>query len=137
VPAPAGKVGADYVARLADVFHATHKRLFGYDYAGEQRIEVVNFCVSGFGAIERPELPPLASMNSTPEPKETRPVWFGKGFLDTPVYDRATLPAGFNLSGPAVVEEFGSTSVVFPGQDLEVQDHGIMIITTRAEGVRS
>ncbi|MDB5544774.1 MAG: hypothetical protein JWO64_1923 [Hyphomicrobiales bacterium] len=137
VAAPAGEIGADYVARLADVFHATHKRLFGYDYAGEQKIEVVNFCVSGFGAIERPELPLLAPSKGTPSPKEARPVWFDRGFLETPVYDRAMLPPGFTLSGPAVIEEFGSTSVVFPGQDLEVQEHGIMIITKRAEGVRA
>ena len=42
---------------------------------------------------------------------------------------RATLPPGYRIEGPAVIEEFGSTSVVFPGQSLVVQDHGIMIIT--------
>src|SRR5262249_37966770 len=30
--------------------------------------------------------------------------------------------------GPAVVEEFGSTTVVFPAQHLEVDPHGILIV---------
>ena len=44
---------------------------------------------------------------------------------DTEVFDRATLPPGTQIAGPAIVEEFGSTSVVFPGQALHVDDHGI------------
>ena len=42
--------------------------------------------------------------------------------------DRAVLPPGWRLEGPAVVEEFGSTTVVFPGQTLEVDPHGILIV---------
>jgi N-methylhydantoinase A len=44
------------------------------------------------------------------------------------VFERASLGAGFKLDGPAVVEEFGSTTVVFPGQQLRVDPHGILII---------
>jgi N-methylhydantoinase A len=38
------------------------------------------------------------------------------------------LPAGFGLAGPAVIEEFGSTTVVFPGQETEVDPHGILVV---------
>jgi N-methylhydantoinase A len=48
------------------------------------------------------------------------------------VFERASLGAGFKLDGPAVVEEFGSTTVAFPGQHLRVDPHGILII--RAAG---
>ena len=61
-----------------------------------------------------------------------RPVYFDGALRDTPVYDRALLPPGFRLDGPAVVEEFGSTTVVFPGQQLEVDPHGILIVRPRA-----
>ncbi len=60
-----------------------------------------------------------------------RPVYFDGAFRDTPVYDRATLPPGLRLDGPAVVEEFGSTTVVFPGQHLDVDPHGILIVRSR------
>ena len=53
-------------------------------------------------------------------------------FVDTPIYARHTLPAGARIDGPAVIEEFGSTTVVFPGQTLTVDPHGIMIVRKRA-----
>jgi N-methylhydantoinase A len=55
-------------------------------------------------------------------------VYFGAQFQDTPVYDRDSLPSGGHIIGPAVIEEFGSTSVVFPGQVVEVDPHGILVI---------
>jgi N-methylhydantoinase A len=140
VAAPAGAVDAAFLAALIDAFHAAHLRTFGYNYAGEQKIELVNFCVSGFGLIERPDIPKLAARGaSTPARKSVRPVYFDGAFRDTPVYDRAVLPAGFRLEGPAVVEEFGSTTVVFPAQQLDVDPHGILIVRSapaRSEGVR-
>jgi N-methylhydantoinase A len=128
VPAPGGTVNAAFLAQLIEAFNAAHLRTFGYNYAGQQKIELVNFCVSGFGVIERPSMPKLAQVTAKPAPKGRRPVYFGTAFVDTPIFDRATMPAGFRLEGPAVVEEFGSTTVVFPGQQLEVDPHGILIV---------
>ncbi len=113
--APGGAVDARFLAGLIEAFHAAHLRTFGYNYAGQQKVELVNFCVSGFGLIERPRMPKLeARSGATPARKSIRPVYFDGAFRDTAVYDRAVLPPGFRLEGPAVVEEFGSTTVVFP-----------------------
>jgi len=129
VAAPAGDVDGTFIAGLIDAFHAAHLRTFGYNYAGQQKVELVNLCVSGFGLIERPQLPRLAARGgATPARKSVRPVYVDGAFRDTPVYDRAVLPPDFRLDGPAVVEEFGSTTVVFPGQRIEVDPHGILII---------
>jgi N-methylhydantoinase A len=127
VAAPAGAVDAAFLAALIDAFHAAHLRTFGYNYAGEQKIELVNLCVSAFGLIERPRMPKL-DLDGQPKARSVRPVYFDGAFRDTPVYDRAVLPGGFQLDGPAVVEEFGSTTVVFPDQQLEVDPHGILIV---------
>jgi N-methylhydantoinase A len=134
VPAPAGKVDATFLAQLIDAFNAAHLRTFGYNYAGQQKIELVNLCVSGFGLIDRPRMPKLADGMAKPAPKGMRPVYFDKAFRDTPVYERAALPPGFALQGPAVIEEFGSTTVVFPGQSLAVDPHGILVIRALSEG---
>jgi N-methylhydantoinase A len=128
VPAPSGNIDAAFIAATIDAFHAAHFKAFGYNYAGGQKVEIVNFSVSGFGMIDRPAIPKL-TVPAEPKPQSgSRPVYFGGAFRDTPIYDRAALPAGFHLTGPAVVEEFGSTTVVFPGQSLEVDDHGILIV---------
>jgi len=44
------------------------------------------------------------------------------------VYERKDLAAGARVDGPAVIEEFGSTTVVLAGQQLLVDAHGIMVI---------
>jgi N-methylhydantoinase A len=128
VPAPGGEINNNFISALIEAFHAAHLRTFGYNYAGRQKVEFVNFCVSGFGVIERPALPVLAETGGVPRPKATRPVYFADTFRDTPIYDRARLPPGHRLTGPAVIEEFGSTTVVFPDQQVDVNPHGILIV---------
>jgi N-methylhydantoinase A len=128
VTAPGGTVDASFLTGLIGAFNAAHLKTFGYNYAGQQKIELVNLCVSGFGVIERPQMPKLATPTGKFAPKASRQVYFGADFRDTPVFDRASLPPGGRVSGPAVVEEFGSTTVVFPGQTVEVDPHGILVI---------
>jgi N-methylhydantoinase A len=128
IQAPAGAVDAAFLAGAIAAFHAAHDRTFGYNYAGQQKVEIVNLGVSGFGMIERPSIPKLAAGFSEPAPASLRPVYFAGAFRDTPVYERGALGPGARLDGPAIVEEFGSTTVVFPDQTLQVDPHGILII---------
>ena len=129
IAAPAGPIGRAFLVGLIGAFHAAHLRTFGYNYAGKQKIELVNFCVSGFGLIERPLMPKLRVEHlASTAIREMRPVYFDDAFRETPVYDRAVLSPGSRLRGPAVIQEFGSTTVVFPNQALDVDPHGILII---------
>src|ERR1700726_215782 len=111
VTAPGGAIDATFLAGLIGAFNAAHLKTFGYNYAGRQKVELVNLCVSGFGVIERPQMPKLASREGKPTAKSRRAVYFGSAFQDTPVYDRASLPPGGRINGPAVVEGPGSTRV--------------------------
>jgi N-methylhydantoinase A len=128
VLAPSGAIDANFITGTIDAFHAAHLKAFGYNYADKQKVEIVNFCVSGFGVIDRPVVAKLAAARDTKPTCTMRPVYFGGSFRDTPIYDRSKLPPGFRLGGPAVVEEFGSTTVVFPDQWLEVDERGILIV---------
>ena len=123
---------AGFIAGAIDAFHAAHLKAFGYNYDGQQRVEIVNFCVSGFGLIERPVIPRLGGKTAVKPPHRTRPVYFAGTFRDVPIYDRSQLSAGVHLDGPAIVEEFGSTTVVFPGQSLSVDEHGILVVRHEA-----
>jgi N-methylhydantoinase A len=132
VRAPGGRFDAGFAPALVDTFHTAHEKAFGYGYRGKQKVEVVNFCVSGFGVIDRPQLPTLPAGAAPGAAKARRRVYFGGSFTDTPIYDRGALAAGQRIDGPAVIEEFGSTTVVFPGQRLTVDPHGIMIVRRNA-----
>ena len=129
VAAPAGAVDRSFLGGLFQGFHAAHLRTFGYNYAGQQKVELVNFCVSGFGLIDRPQLPRIGEQGDAAAARRSvRPVYFDGAFCNTPVYDRAALRAHARLQGPAIIEEFGSTTVVFPQQELTVDAHGILVI---------
>ena len=60
----------------------------------------------------------------------SRPVYFEstKGFVETPVLERARLAPGFSLIGPAVLEQIDCTTVIEPGQTATVDDHGNLVI---------
>jgi N-methylhydantoinase A len=115
-------------AELIERFHAEHDRVYGFA-APQERIEVVSLRLTSVGRIDRPAPPPL-DRGAAPGPKGLRPVYYAEagGFVDCPVYDRYTLPAGAELAGPAVVEEFDSATVVHPGFVLRVDDTGNLII---------
>jgi N-methylhydantoinase A len=140
VCAPGGPAGSTFLSELTANFHAAHRRAFGYDYAGREKVELVNFRVSGFGLIEHARLPALEPRPGVvPARKASRRVYFDGAWVETAVYERSALAPACRVEGPAIIEEFGSTTVVFPGQFMEVDPHGILIVrekVTPLEGKR-
>jgi len=49
--------------------------------------------------------------------------------VDCPIYDRRQLVSGTKISGPALIQEYASTTVMFAGDECIVTDTGEMIIT--------
>ncbi|HYY09612.1 MAG TPA: hydantoinase/oxoprolinase family protein, partial [Kineosporiaceae bacterium] len=68
VPVPAGPLNASSATQVAHAFHALHKSLYGYAFAGraDQRVEWVNLRVVGVGPITRPELVPAEEGDGDP-----------------------------------------------------------------------
>ena len=66
-----------------------------------------------------------------------RPVYFdeGSGFVDCPIYQRAGLPPGSELSGPAILEGMDSTVVINPGWQARIDQYGNCIM--QSEGNRT
>jgi N-methylhydantoinase A len=60
---------------------------------------------------------------------ERRRVWFDGGWFQTPVYRRDWLPASAKFPGPAIVEQLDSTLVVEPGNEVEMDAGGNLILT--------
>ena len=136
VEVPSGPLHRSAADVTVERFHAAHQRTYGYSYAEqpEQRIEWVNFRLVGIGPLRRPEIRQRRRCAGRAEraPSGRRRVYFEERFVDTPLYDRARLQPGDCLEGPAIVEEFGSTTVVFPGQLARVDDYGNLLLTRLA-----
>ncbi len=73
-----------------------------------------------------------ATSTDAPVPGGHRPVWFGDGFIESPVYERAKLRPGATIAGPAIVEEVESTLVMPPGFRLSVDGALNLILTLAA-----
>ena len=131
VPVPPGPVST---AALELDFHELHRRRYTFDLQGEAAVELVTFHVSAHGRAPREAAVPKPSARpgSTPAPKRPRVVDFDlDGEHAAAVYERDDLPIGFSVRGPLVVEEPTTTTLVHPGQTLEVDDYGNLVIWLR------
>jgi N-methylhydantoinase A len=115
------------IDRLWTLFHDTHKARFGFSTPGEI-IEIVNFTVTAVAQTAKPDLAEIPNGAGTPVPKEKRKVWFIGGPETVPVYDRAALRAGQTITGPALVEEAASVTVLEAGHRLRAHRHGHLLI---------
>ena len=154
VPVPDGVLDGDALASVADGFHAEHRALYGYDFAGDdsQPVEWVNLRVTGIGPIQRPEIRrhpeveegrqgPLVPEEVAQQPSRrarnlpSRPVCFDAedGYVDTAVLWRPDLAPGAVVDGPAIIEEFGSTVPLHPGFTARVDEYLNLIVTRSPE----
>jgi N-methylhydantoinase A len=133
VTAPPGRVDEGLAAAAVDRFHDEHERLYGYCYRDDPRhtVEWVNLRVAGIGAIVRPSITDLPAGDGDPARARTgeRNVFFGGQWSPASVYRRDALRHGDVVSGPAVVEEFGSTLPIAPGFSGRVDGTGNIVVT--------
>lgn len=117
-----------HIQQAITKFHASHKDLYGYSYAGKELVELVNVGVTGLGLLKRPHVPQAQPAGTSPEHARTgqTAVYFSKSTLDTPVYNRAALQTGNELSGPAIIQQYDATTVVEPGWSGRVDQWGTL-----------
>ena len=132
VPVPEQTWAARHVEPLRARFLTQHEATYGYA-APDEPIQVVNARLVARGRPDPPVLPrnPRVTGDTAPVPSARRPVFFETAgdFVDCPLYDRRRLAAGHVIPGPAIVEQFDSTTLIHPGQRAVVNDLGFILIT--------
>jgi N-methylhydantoinase A len=112
-------------------FDATHALRYGTS-APEERAEVVSLRATITGLMRKPPQGKIGRGEKAPRKSAftgKRPVYFeGKGFVSTPTWRRSALLAGNRIRGPALIEEHASTTLVMPGDALEVDAYGNLVI---------
>jgi N-methylhydantoinase A len=125
VPIAPGPVSVEMV--VAD-FHALHRQKYTFELESEP-VEIVTCHVSGLAARAALPPPPARPATAAPVAKGRRRVDFdADGVHDAAVFDRHALPPGFSVGGPVVVEEETTTALVHPGQTLEVDESGNLVV---------
>ena len=111
-------------------FDDDHMQRYGTS-APDERAEIVSLRTTVTGLMKKPPQEKIRKGGSAP-PKAAftgkRPVSFGGRFRDAPTYRRAELLAGNKISGPALIEEHASTTVLMPGDRMAVDAYGNLVI---------
>ncbi|MEO1103255.1 MAG: hydantoinase/oxoprolinase family protein, partial [Pseudomonadota bacterium] len=130
VSIPDGPVSEDTVTVLISRFEDAHRQRYGF-LAEEEPVEFVTFRVEAFGLVKKASFPQASPGPADPSAAKigSRETYFAqvRDMVSTPVYARERLAAGMRMTGPAIVEQMDTTTVVPPGMGLAV-DCGLNLI---------
>lgn len=114
-------------------FATEYERVYGLRIP-DVPVEVVTWRVAAWAPPPAVEVAVLPAATGAPTPHATRRARFDRGSdaVDVPVFRRDDLGVGATVSGPAIVEERETTSVIRPGWVMEVAADGSLIATRSA-----
>ncbi|MEA2296718.1 MAG: hypothetical protein QOE86_4357 [Solirubrobacteraceae bacterium] len=111
-------LGDDTGAQLQRAFHEGHEREFGHHFP-EYDVELVNLRLTGTGTLPHLTHGEVTGTTLDEARVDRVEVGFADGsgavqMLDTDVYERLLLPVDEDISGPAIVVQLDSTTLVPP-----------------------
>jgi len=130
VPLASAKIGRE---DLQAAFEAAYYHRFDLRLP-EVRAVLVTVHTAVIG--RRPQVPLDSLMDATARAGDLdgatvgrRRVWFADGWHDTPILQRDRLPLESRFAGPAIVEQLDTTTVIDPGNEVEVDAVGNLVVT--------
>lgn len=132
-----GQIDDAWVEKVRADFHDIHEREFTRRFE-DSDIEIPNIRVRGIGLMPELATTELEAGDESPDEalRHEGEAWFlVDGALEqvtTRYYDRAALQAGNRLEGPAIVNQYDSTTVIPPGIGAHVDRFGSIVIEVGA-----
>jgi N-methylhydantoinase A len=124
---------AEGLRKTIAAFHASHRDLYGYSYEGKEPTELVNVGVTGLGLINRPRVPEWEHDGASADRalKETTRMHVAQKqeSIECPIYNRDLLLAGNVITGPAIVHQYDSTTMIEAGWRGEVDRYGNLALS--------
>jgi N-methylhydantoinase A len=121
----------DFTA-LRTRFDAYHDQAYAHALP-DHEVEIVHLRLTAQGITHKPVMPTIAANGYTlaQAEKSRRPIIFAgsNAPVNCPIYDRERLSPGMKLSGPAIVEEWTSTTLVLTDQQLALDEYGNLVLT--------
>ncbi len=132
VPTSLRAIEAGDRAGIRAAFDALYEHRYAH-HSPDEPVEMVNIRLAMIGKRPKLAVPKLAE-TARATPSRQREVYLSdaRKALPCPVYQRETLGAGNEIAGPALVQEHGTTTVLFERDALTVAPSGELIITVGA-----
>jgi N-methylhydantoinase A len=109
-------------------FNAAHEKAYAH-MLPEKPVEIVRLRLVTVAVTAKPDMPEISLAPARTALKGHRAAYFDGSTLNCPVYDRPALSPGQSFDGPLMVEEWTSTTLVLPGQRLNVDVYGNLLIS--------
>ena len=129
----AGALDDEDIRGLFRAFHERHTEDYGYTLPEDlAELEIVNARVAAEARATTGAEPTFgANGAASPAPRGKRRMYDeAEGWVEAPVYERTALPAGFEIPGPAIIEQLDSTTVLIPGSNARVDERFNLICTS-------
>lgn len=119
----------DSLDEMLEEFHQEHEREFSFSDRN-QSVEIYGLRVTAIGTVPKPEFPKYGPSGVLEEAeKEVRDVYFDGQFVPTKVYNREKIPVLSEITGPAIVDQLDTTTVIPPGFTAKVDVYKNLIIS--------
>ena len=130
VPVEGSLRGAQSMNALRERFDELYSVRYGHA-APDQQAEIVNLRMTAFGRVDKPAFASLRDKRIGVAVTATRRrvVFEGAGALDCPVLQRAQLVPGRSVAGPAIIEEYASTTLLHPGDRATLLEDGSILVS--------
>lgn len=129
---------AEGIAALAAAFHRRHEEAYGHADRSAP-VEVTNLRLTVIGRTIKPQTQAASSPSSAQVQTHgvvNRPIFFEGSYVQATVRQRDGLAPGEAFPGPAIIEQYDSTTFVPPGFNVRVDDAGNLIGEADAHGSR-
>jgi N-methylhydantoinase A len=121
------EINVPWSGAAAAAFHREHRRLYGYALP-ERTVEVVTVRVRARKPVPKPH---LRAPRREPGPPAARRIFIDGAWREVPVYRRPQVPAR-PVSGPALVLDYGSTTLIPPGWRFALDGAGNLLVSAAA-----
>ena len=131
VPIPEEEITGGVLSDIEKRFHALHEARYGY-CAPEEIIQNVNIRVSAIGIMPPLKIKAEKEREVSPEGalKGFRDVYLPRsgGYVSCAIYDRYRLKPGNVVTGPAIIEQIDSTTLIQPEQEAKIDCHRQIVL---------
>lgn len=114
--------GEQSLRKAIETFHEEHERQFAFRQ-DSQPVEIYQIHLRALGLTPKPAFTPAEPGDGRiPDPVGNREVFFDGEWVHTPIHDRDGLRPGMSLSGPAIIDQVDSTTVVPPDTTADIDE---------------
>jgi len=121
----------DAVEQVRATFDRTYRSIYGHDDPNAA-LEIINLRVTAVGITPKPEMPrlreePVKGNAVQPKIDRCRDIYIDDQMVVAAVYDRSGLTWGHTFVGPAIIEQYDTTTFVPPGFRCTIDAFGTIV----------